>query len=81
MRHNRDAVSVYYGSSSFVFPCVVARYECRCGRIHTQHGAVHASKLPRGWHETSDLTGLPEPECARCHEKTLARREADALLS
>jgi hypothetical protein len=74
-------MSVYYGCSYNVFPCVVARYACRCGRIHTQHGAVHVSKLPPGWHETSDLAGQPEPECPRCHKKTVARREAGAELT
>jgi hypothetical protein len=72
-------MSVYYGSSYYAFPCVVARYACRCGRIHTQYGAVHVSKLPPGWHETSDLAGQPEPECSRCHKKTVARQKAGAL--
>ncbi len=67
---------VYYGCSYYAFPNVVARYVCRCGRIHSQLGAVHVSRLPRGWHETSDLAGEPEPECPRCHKKTLARRKA-----
>jgi hypothetical protein len=67
-------MSVYYGCSYYAFPYVVARYVCRCGRIHTQHGAVDVSKLPPGWHETSDLAAQPEPECPRCHEKTVARR-------
>jgi hypothetical protein len=72
-------MSVHYGCSYYAFPYVVARYVCRCGRIHTQHGAVHESKLPPGWHETSDLAGQPGPECAHCHKKTVARRQADAL--
>ena len=72
------AMSVYYGYSCYANPYVVARYACRCGRIHTQHGAVHVSKLPPGWHETSDLAGQPEPECPRCHKKTVARRVAGA---
>jgi hypothetical protein len=67
-------MSVYYGYSYCVLPYVVARYECRCGRIHTQHGAVHVSKLPPGWHETSDLAEQPEPECPRCHMNTVARQ-------
>jgi hypothetical protein len=71
-------MSVYYGCSSYALPYVVARYACRCGRIHTQHGAVQVSKLPPGWHETSDLTGQPEPECLRCHQKTVAHRKAGA---
>jgi hypothetical protein len=71
-------MSVYYGCASYALPYVEARYACRCGRIHTQHGAVQVSKLPQGWHETSDLTGQPEPECPRCHQKTVARRNADA---
>jgi hypothetical protein len=75
-RHNLDAMSVYYGYSCYASPVVVARYACRCGRIHTQHGAVHVSKLPPGWHETSDLAGQREPECPRCHKKTVARRMA-----
>ena len=70
-------MSVYYGCSH-VFPYVVAQYVCRCGRIHTQHGAVQVSKPAPGWHETSDLAGQPEPECPRCHEKTVARRKAAA---
>jgi hypothetical protein len=71
-------MSVYYGGSHYAFPYVVARYACRCGRIHTQHGAVQVSKLPPGWHETSDLAGQPqpEPECPSCHKKTVARRKA-----
>ena len=73
-----DAMSVYYGYSCYACPNVVARYACRCGRIHTQHGAVHVSKLPPGWDETSDLAGQPEPECPRCHEKTVARSETAA---
>ena len=64
---------VYYGCSH-VFPYVVAQYVCRCGRIHTQHGAVQVLKLPPGWHEPSDLAGQHEPECPRCHKKTAARR-------
>jgi hypothetical protein len=63
---------VYYGCSH-VFPSVVAQYVCRCGRIHTQHGAVQVTKLPPGWHETSDSAGH-EPECPPCHKKTVARR-------
>jgi hypothetical protein len=74
-------MSVYYGYSSYAFPCVVARYECRCGRLHTQSGAVHVSNLPPGWHATSDVAGQPEPECPRCHEKTVARRKAGAQLA
>jgi hypothetical protein len=74
-------MSVHYGCSYYAFPHVVARYTCRCGRIHTQLGAVHVSKLPPGWHETSDLAGPPEPECPRCHEKTVARRKASAELT
>jgi hypothetical protein len=66
---------VYYGCS-YVFPYVEARYVCRCGRIHTQHGALHVSKLPAGWHETSDFAGQPEPECPGCHQKTVARQKA-----
>jgi hypothetical protein len=69
----QDALSVYYGYWCYASPNVVGRYACRCGRIHTQHGAVQVSKLPPGWHETSDLAGQPEPECPRCHEKTAAR--------
>jgi hypothetical protein len=71
-------MSVYSGYSCYASPVVVARYACRCGRIHTQHGVVHVSKLPPGWHETSDLAGQPEPECPRCHKKTVARRMAGA---
>jgi hypothetical protein len=67
---------VHYGCSYYAFPNVVARYVCRCGRIHTQVGAVHVSKLPSGWHETSDFAGEPEAECPRCHNKTVARRRA-----
>jgi hypothetical protein len=67
---------VYYGCSYYGFPSVVARYVCRCGRVRTQLGAVHVRKLPAGWHETIDLAGEPEPECPRCHEKTVARRKA-----
>jgi hypothetical protein len=67
---------VQYGCSYYAFPNVVARYVCRCGAIHTQFGAVQVSKLPPGWHETGDLAEEPEPECPRCHKKTLARREA-----
>jgi hypothetical protein len=69
-------MSVYYGYSFYVCPYVVARYVCRCGRIHTQQGAVQVSTLPPGWHETGDFAGSPEPECPRCHEKTAARRKA-----
>jgi hypothetical protein len=67
---------VHYGCSYYAFPNVVARYVCRCGRMHTQLGAVHVSTLPPGWHETSHLAGEPEAECPRCHKKTLARRQA-----
>jgi hypothetical protein len=70
----QDAMSVYYGYWCYASPNVVARYACRCGRIHTQHGVVHVSKLPPGWDETSDLAGQPEPECPRCRKKTVARR-------
>jgi hypothetical protein len=70
----QDALSVYYGYWCYANPNVAARYACRCGRIHTQHGAVQVSQLPPGWQETSDLAGEPEPECPRCHEKTVARR-------
>ena len=72
---------MYYGCGNYAFPSVVARYVCRCGRIHTQAGALHVSKLPPGWHETSDLAGQPEPECRRCHQKTVARRNARASLT
>jgi hypothetical protein len=75
-RHNSDAMSVHYGCSYYAFPNVVARYVCRCGRFHTQVGAVRVGKLPPGWHETSDLAGVPEPECPRCHKKALARGTA-----
>jgi hypothetical protein len=68
-------MSVYYDCSLYAFPYVVARYVCRCGRIRTQHGAVHVSKLPPNWHETSDPAGPPEPECPDCHKKTIARRK------
>jgi hypothetical protein len=71
-------VSVYYDRSCYAFPYVVARYVCRCGRIHTQQGAVQVSKLPPGWHETGRLAGQPEPECPRCHKKAIARRKATA---
>jgi hypothetical protein len=71
-------MSVYYGCSSYALPFVVARYVCRCGRIHTQHGAVQVSRLPPGWHEAGELTGQSGPECPRCHEKTVARRQARA---
>jgi hypothetical protein len=74
-------MSVYYGCSFYAFPQVVAQYVCRCGRIHTQHGAVRVSKLPSGWHETTDLAEQPEPECPRCHKKTVARRKAGAELT
>jgi hypothetical protein len=77
-RHNPDAMSVYYGYSCSASPYVVARYACRCGRNHMQHGAVQVSKLPPGWHETSDSAAQPEPECPRCHNKTVARRKASA---
>jgi hypothetical protein len=69
-------MSVYYSRSYYAVPTVLARYVCRCGRIHTQNGAVHVSKLPPGWHETGDLAGPSEPECPRCHKKTVARRKA-----
>jgi hypothetical protein len=68
---------VHYGCSFYAVPYVVARYVCRCGRIHTQHGALHVSKLPPGWHETSEFAGS-EPECPRCHKKTAARQAAGA---
>jgi hypothetical protein len=71
-------MSVYYGYSCYASPYVVALYACRCGRNHMQHGAVHVSKLPPGWHETSDLAEQPEPECPRCHKKTVARRKVGA---
>jgi hypothetical protein len=74
-------MSVYYGYQNYAFPYVVARYACRCGRNHTQHGAADVSKLPRGWHETSELAGQPEPECPDCHKKTVARRQAAAELT
>ena len=74
-------MSVYYGCSNYAFPQVVARYECRCGRIHTQHGAMRVSELPPGWHGTSGLAKQPEPECPNCHKKTVARREADPSLA
>jgi hypothetical protein len=70
---------VYYGCSH-VFPHVVAQYVCRCGRIHTQHGAVKVLKLPPGWHEPSDLPGQHEPECPHCHEETVARRKREPIL-
>jgi len=69
-------MSVYYGCSHYAFPQVVARYACRCGRMHTQHGAVHVSRLPPDWHETGDLAVQSAPECPTCHEKTVARRRA-----
>lgn len=71
-------MSVHYACSHYAFPSVLARYVCRCGRIHTQPVAVHAGKMPPGWHETGDLAGPPAPECPRCHEKTVARRKAGA---
>ena len=71
-------MSVYYGCSSYALPYVEARYACRCGRIHTQNGPLQVSKLPPGWHETSDWAGQPGAECPRCHQKTLARRQAGA---
>jgi hypothetical protein len=74
-------MSVYHGCSYFAIPIVVARYACRCGRIHTQAGVVQVSKLPPGWHETSDLARQPEPECPRCHKKTVARRKTGASLT
>ena len=73
-------MSVYYGCSHYAFPQVVARYVCRCGRLHTQHGAVPVSKLPPGW-ETRDVAKQPEPECATCHKETVARQEAGAQLT
>ena len=69
---------VYYGYTCYACPYVVAWYVCRCGRIHAQQGAVQVSKLPPGWYETSDLAGQPEPECPRCHKKTVVRRKAGA---
>jgi ribosomal protein L37AE/L43A len=72
-------MSVYYGYSCSASPYVVARYACRCGRIHGQYGALHVRYLPPGWDETSDLAGQPEPECPRCHKKTVARRKAAAF--
>jgi hypothetical protein len=74
-------MSVYYGCSHYAFPQVVARYVCRCGRLHTQHGVVRVSKLPSGWHETSDLADEPATECPSCHKKTVARQEAGAQLT
>ena len=71
-------MSVYYGCSYYAF--LSKPGTCRCGRLHTQHGAVHVSKLPPGWHEISDLAE-PEPECPRCHKKTVARRKAGAQLT
>jgi hypothetical protein len=71
-------MSAYYGCLHSASPYVVARYVCRCGRIHTQHGALRVSKLPPGWHEAGDLAREPEPECARCHKKTVSRRNAGA---
>jgi hypothetical protein len=68
-------MSVYYGGSLYACPYVVALYVCRCGRIHAQDGALQVSQLPPGWHETSDVAGEPQPECPRCHEKTVARRK------
>jgi hypothetical protein len=68
-------MSVYYGGSHYACPYVVALYVCRCGRIHTQDGALNVSKLPPGWHETSSSAGQPEPECSHCHEKTVARQK------
>jgi hypothetical protein len=35
---------------------------------------MHVSKLPPGWHGTSDVAGPPQPECPECHKKTVARR-------
>jgi hypothetical protein len=69
---------VYYGYSCSACPYVVVLYACRCGRIHTQQGAAQVSKLPPGWHATSDLAGQPEPECPRCHKKMVARQKAVA---
>ena len=66
---------VSYGCSYYAVPQVLAQYVCRCGRIHTQLGARQVSKLPLGWHETSDFAGQPEAECLRCHKKTVARRK------
>ena len=74
-------MSVYYGYSCYASASVVARYVCRCGRIHTRHGALQVSKLPPGWHANSDLAGQPEPECPRCHKKTVASRKAAAELA
>jgi hypothetical protein len=74
-------MSVYYGCSYYASPYVVAEYVCRCGRIHTQHGAVRVSKLPPGWDEIIDSAGQPEPECPNCHKKTVARREAAPELT
>jgi hypothetical protein len=71
---------VSYGCS-YPFPQVVALYVCRCGRTHTQHGAMRVSKLPPAWHETSDLAEQHEPECPGCHKKTVARQKAGAALS
>jgi hypothetical protein len=71
-------MSMYYGCSYYALPYVVARYVCRCGRDHTEHGALHVSELPRGWHETGDSSGRSEPECVDCHEKTVERRRAAA---
>jgi hypothetical protein len=71
-------MSVYYGASYYASPSVVARYVCRCGRIHTRLGAEQVSNLPPGWHETSRVAGQPEPECPRCHKKTVARRKVGA---
>jgi hypothetical protein len=68
-------MSVYYDCSFYGSPSVVALYVCRCGRIHTQAGPVRVSKLPPGWHETSDSARQPEPECPNCNKKTFARRK------
>jgi hypothetical protein len=40
-----------------------------CGRIHTQHGAVHVSKLPPGWHLVAS--------CKRCNYGDGRRVAAD----
>jgi hypothetical protein len=77
--HTPDAMPVYYGCSH-VFPYVAAWYVCRCGRIHTRHGAVRVIKLPPGWHETSGLAGQSDFECPPCHRKTLARERLEPDL-
>jgi DNA-directed RNA polymerase subunit RPC12/RpoP len=70
---------VYYGCSH-VFPQVAAWYVCRCGRGHIQHGVARVMKLPRGWHETSDLAAQPDLECPPCHKKALARERRERAL-